>query len=369
MVFFQKYSTIFVFFLILLIQSKGSYVILQFTQKEKSPDSSEANFTLEDFAKIYVDSTFSSTIEVGNPPQKVELIFSNENYGISMIEDPNCTLNNFFNKKLSSSINITHIYDSKFSYSYYSNKPIVVTDTLYLPFYDSNSDKRSKIELKEYPYVYLTKIPNRDSYENKEFVKDIDGKAYMLYGSKLYCSWKNEIGENLPFYLKSKDLINSQIFNVIYNKKESNNKISYDFEILIGREPHLISPDIYDANNLQYLNALSYAGEINWIIHFHEVFFFSENFKLDINDDLDDLNKISLDSSLDNKKLYSYDDRGQMAFDLNAILCPKFYYFKINSTYFGNHTDKCKIQRSSKKYAIFVCDKDFNTFTRRTRTR
>ena len=50
-----------------------------------------------------------------------------------------------------------------------------------------------------------------------------------------------------------------------------------------------------------------------------------------------------------------------MAFDLDIILCPKFYYFSINRTFFANHTDKCQISFSKKKYSIFVCDKDFNT--------
>ena len=100
---------------------------------------------------------------------------------------------------------------------------------------------------------------------------------------------------------------------------------------------------------------------MNWIIQFHEVFYFPESFKLNINNDIDELNQISLDTNLDDKKIYSYDDRGQMAFDLDVILCPKFYFFKINTTYFGNHTDKCKIQRTEKKHSVFVCDKDFNT--------
>ena len=360
MVFFKKLITNIMFFEILLMKSKGSYISLQFTKQEKNPNLFGTNFTLEDFREIYIEPKYSSIIEVGNPPQKVDLIFSMDNYGISLIEDANCSLNNTFNKKLSSSINVTHIYDSKFSFSYYSNKPIVVTDTLYLPFYDSNSNKISKIELNEYPYVYLTKNPDRDIFENKEFVKE-EGKAYMLYGPKLYCSWRDEICENLPFYLKSKDIINSQIFNVIYNKNNSEEKKSYDFEIIIGKEPHYISPDIYDLNKLKYLNALTYAGEMNWIIQFHEVFYFPESFKLNINNNIDDLNQISLDTNLDDKKIYSYDDRGQMAFDLDVILCPKFYFFKINSTYFGNHTDKCKIQRTEKKHSVFVCDKDFNT--------
>ena len=358
MVFFQKNVTIFIIFGILLIHSKGSYISLEFTKQEKSSELKETNFTLENFVLKYIEPKFSSIIEVGNPPQKVELIFSPDNYGLSLIEDPNCTLNYIFNKKLSSSINITHSYDSKFFLS--PKKPIVLTDTIYLPLYDSNTNKLSKVEVKEYPYVYLTKNPERDIYENKDFIKEEDGKAYMIYGSELYCNWRNEIGENLPFHLKSKDIISSHIFNVVYNKRNSNENKTYDFEIIIGSEPHNISPDKYDTNDLKYINALSYSGELNWIIEFHEVFYFPENFKLNINNNLGDFNEISLDINLNDKKLYSYDDRALFSFDLDGILCPKFYYFTINKTFFGNHTDKCKIQRL-KKYSIFVCDKDFNT--------
>lgn len=340
----------------LLTQAKTSYLILPFTKREKLSEPIGNNFTVENFSNIYIEPTFSSIIEIGTPPQKVELIFSSEEHGIFMIEDKNSTLNYLFNKQLSSSLNITHSFDSQF----FKEKPVTLIDSIFFPFYDSKLNKMSKIEVEDYPFIYMAKTEGKSKYENKDFVKE-NGKAYMLYGSKVFCIWKNEICENLPHFLKHNNLIDSYIFTIDFNKNQGNGNESYDFEFKIGNEPHLMSPDRYDIDSLKYINPKTYSGEMNWIIQFHEVFYFPEGFKLNNNNNIIDFNQISFNESLINEKVYNSDDRGQMAFDIDVILCPKFYYFSINKTYFGNHTNQCKIIRSKNRYSIFVCDKDFNT--------
>ena len=353
---FLKIFWIYFAFSFFLNQINTSYVILQFTKREKLSQLIGNNFTIDTFAQFYIEPTFSTTIEIGTPPQKVELIYSSDNYGISMIEDKNSTNNHLFNKKLSTSLNETHLYDSNFVGT---NKPVVLIDSLFFPLYDQNLKKIAKIKVEEYPFIYLTKVKGKDKYENKRFIKEEDGRAYMIYGSKVYCSWRNEIGENLPHILKHNKLIDNYVFNIIINKKENRNE-EYDFALKIGYESH---QNIYDNNNdnLKITQALSYMGEVNWILEFNDVFYFPEEFKININNNINDFNQISFNRSLNDKKLYSNKDRGQMTFDLDIILCPKFYFFTINKTFFGNHTDQCKIVRSKNKYSIFVCDKDFNT--------
>ena len=359
MVFLIK-NYIFIIFLLslLLFQVNSSYIFLPFTKLQKSYKSNETNFTIEDLVEYYIEPSFSSIIEIGNPIQKVELVLSSERYGLSMIEDQNTTLNNTFNKILSSSIRVTDSFDSKFSYG--NDRPVILNDTIYFSFYDSSLNKISKIKIEEYPFVYLTKKEGKKNYENKEFIKK-EGKAYMIYGTKVYCNWKNEICESIPYYLKHLDITKSYNFNIVYNKNQ-NNYEKYDFGFLIGNELHKIYPDKYSEDNLIYTKALSYFGEINWIINFDEVFYFPEGFQINQNDKIDDLNQITKDSNLNDVKIhYSNDLKAQMAFDIDIILCPKFYYFSINKTFFSNHTDQCKINYVKKKYSIFVCDKNFNT--------
>ena len=364
MVFLNKNQIILILISFLLIQIKTSYIILPFTKQEQSSEPNDSNLTPEDFVRIYIEPKFSSIIEIGTPPQKVELMYSSDNYGLKMIEDKNSTIQYSFNKNLSSSINVTHLYDSKYTYA--PDRPIILQEKIFFIFKDTNSNKISNIQIEDFPFVYLTKKEGRDDYEKKEFVKDENGKSYLIYGSKVYCSWKNEICESFPHYFKHNDIINSYVFNVIFNKKERSNvnkDDDYDFAFLIGSEPHKLYPDIYDKDNLKYTKALSYIGEINWIIQFDSVYYFQEGFNPEkkINVNTDDLNQISFNESLNDKKIYSAEDRGQMAFDIDIILCPKFYYFSINKTYFGNHTNQCKIVRPNNKYSLFVCEKDFNT--------
>ena len=359
MVFSNKLNIIFLLNLIILIQIKASYIILSFMKNLTESDLENDELFEENFVQFFIEPTYYSILEIGTPPQKVELIFSSDNFGLSMIEDENSSNKYFFNKKLSSSLNTTHAFDSNFNIYYYGkNKLVTLTDSIFFSLYDSNSKKISKIEIKEYPFTYLTKNQTSKNYENIELSKEESGKAFMKFGTKLGCDWRYEICEYFPYYFKHEGLINNYIFNVVYITRNKNDKENYDFKLLIGNEQHQESKNQNNEENLKYVNALSYAGELNWIIAFKEVFYFSEGFKLNIKGK--DYNQVSLDLSLNDKKLYSYDDRGKMAFDIDVILCPKFYYFTINKTFFGNHTDQCKINRF-KKYAVFVCDKNFNT--------
>ena len=274
MVYFQLNCSLFLFFS-LIIQINPSYIFFPFVKQNKTQ--LEKNLTLENFIKYYIEPKFSSLIEVGSPPQKVELLYSSQNYGISMVEDSNYNyVDSFFNKKLSSSICITHAYDSKLVNG--TQRPITLNDSLYFTFYDSNLNLISKVEFQNYSFVYLTRGDSFDYYINEKFEKEKEGKAYMLYGSKVFCKTNTELCENIPYILRHNKIIESEIFNVIYNNKSENE--NYDFKIIIGNEPHKMYPDIYDEDDLMYINALSYANEVNWIVQFYEVFYFPVNFEL-----------------------------------------------------------------------------------------
>jgi len=339
----------------LLFQINSSYILLPFIKNSSEPP--EANFTIEDLANFYIEPKFTSTIEMGDPSQKVELILSPDKFGLSMVEDINTTIKNVFNKAASSSIRTTNTYDSYFCCG--ENIPVILNETIFFSSFNQNNEI-SKVKIGEYPFVYLTKIEGKQKYENKKANVKEDGKAYMILGTKVQCNKKNEICESLPYFLKHEDIINTYSFNVIYNGNQKNGKENYDLAFMMGSELHQTYPNKYDEENLRYTNALSYMGEINWIIKFDEVFYFPEGFKLNI-ESINDYNQISTDINLQDKKIhYSNDISAQMAFDLDIILCPKFYFFSINKTFFSNHTDQCQINYTKKKYSIFVCDKDFN---------
>jgi hypothetical protein len=160
-----------------LIQTNASYALLQFTKQEKLLEPVGNNFTVDNFSQYYIDSKFSTVIEIGTPPQKVELIYSSDNYDISIIEDKNSTISHLFNKNLSSSLDITHEFDQ---YFFGSDKPVTLIDSILFPFYDTNTNKTSKIKVNEYPFIYLTKVEGKEIYENTEFIRE-NGKAYMIW--------------------------------------------------------------------------------------------------------------------------------------------------------------------------------------------
>ena len=126
MVFMRTSILIYISISFLLKKMSSSFIFLPFTKRQHSPEPTGSDFTADTLVEYYVDSEFYSTIEMGTPPQKVELILSSERYGLALIEDKNSTLNNTFDKKLSSSLNETDKFDSYFNYR--SKKPTVLED-------------------------------------------------------------------------------------------------------------------------------------------------------------------------------------------------------------------------------------------------
>ena len=145
MVFLNKNPIILIIISILLIQIKASYILLPFTKQEQSSDPNGSNLTPEDFADIYIEPKFSSIIEIGTPPQKVELIYSPDNFGIIMVEDKNSTIKYYFNKNLSSTINVTHLFDSKYTYA--PDRPITLQEKMFFTFKDTKLNKISNIQI------------------------------------------------------------------------------------------------------------------------------------------------------------------------------------------------------------------------------
>ena len=62
--------TILLIYSFLLIKSNCFYVLFQFSKQENSAEESATNFTVENFAQIYIDAKYSSIIEVGTSASK-----------------------------------------------------------------------------------------------------------------------------------------------------------------------------------------------------------------------------------------------------------------------------------------------------------
>ena len=61
---------IFIIMSISLIQTNASYALLQFTKQEKILEPVGNNFTVDNFSQYYIDSKFSTVIEIGPYPKK-----------------------------------------------------------------------------------------------------------------------------------------------------------------------------------------------------------------------------------------------------------------------------------------------------------
>ena len=313
-----------------------SYVLLNFNRYNNLQDSNNS-FTPENFIEYDMQGDYRGHLNIGTPSQKVIIHFNSEKYGISMIEDSNTT--DYFNKKLSKTLQRTNIYDSNYRLS----TSIILNDSISFEKYDISSKKNTNININNYPFIYLKS--DKDDFNLNE-----DSKAYIIIGMKIYCSWKNELCESIPHYLKQTKQTSSYSFNVIYSKN------NYDMSFIIGEEPHIYSPSVYSENNLIYSKALISSNEVKWVLEF-KFFYFNDSYIIDKNTDL---NYISANDD-DKKNFIDTSARLEFLFDMDVIISERQFFFSINRTYFSKYTDQCNLTHVPKKYLVFNCDKNFNT--------
>ena len=313
MEYFKKFTSFFI--ILILFDICETYVIINLKKLEKNSDKN-VEYTPEVFIE-HLYNKYYGLLNVGYPPQKTEVQFSLDYYGLSFQEDV-CLTSNFYDKNKSVTLSQTTNYAE---YSYLKNI-IVVYETIEFPVYNSTSKQTNYKTIPNYKLIYNKTIAN-ESKSEEILDKNISSKTCLIYSFKLSCPRNEYICISTPPFLRQNGLTKSDNFNFIYyTQKEKSTNGGYDAAILIGENPHEYNSEKYNEKTYLKTNALQMILELGWIFEFKNYAFLNNGTKVEFGI-----------TSLDKKV------KGWLLFDLDIIIGVKDYLNFIKTNYFDNYFD------------------------------
>ena len=335
MVYFKKFTSFFI--ILILFDICETYVIINLKKLEKNSDKN-VEYTPEVFIE-HLYNKYYGLLNVGYPPQKTEVQFSLNYYGLSFQEDV-CLTSNFYDKNKSVTLSQTTNYAE---YSYLKNI-IVVYETIEFPIYNSTSKQTNYKTIPNYKLIYNKTIAN-ESKSEEILDKNISSKTCLIYSFKLSCPRNEYICISTPPFLRQNGLTKSDNFNFIYyTQKEKSTNGGYDAAILIGENPHEYNSEKYNEKTYLKTNALQMILELGWIFEFKNYAFLNNGTKVEFGV-----------TSLDKKV------KGWLLFDLDIIIGVKDYLNFIKTNYFDNYQKECTFKLIDHRYTVYWCDKNFDT--------
>lgn len=297
----------------IIISVIPNQIIFPFTTKSYPFDPNK------EFKYILKNEIFT-TIEVGNPPQKVELFLTTKTP--YFIIKKNDTYPNYYNSNLSS----TYKYYENTSIYYLDNeviqKGIYSTEQIYLK--------------KSFEDQTLTPVSNLDFIYGIELT--VDDKEHMgILGLQFFSTsfiYSKEV--NLMVVLKKSGLTSNYLWNLYYTSDK-------DGYLVIGDHPHNYDPKKYVRENMRQVNVHADGFEkIEWKLNFNEI----KYGELDVKE----------------RKL------GKFAPQYGVILGPNFFDKIITKEFFQKHIDEKKCERKTYEmeeledeyFDYYVCDENLD---------
>ena len=232
------------FFLILITLFLSIYskkIVFPFTTKKYAFDSSNEY-------KYILNNEIFTTIEVGEPSQKVELFLTMQTP--FFIIKKNSTFKNYFNNETSS------------TYKYYDNSSIYYFNDEILKRGIQSSEK---IFLKNSFDSAPTPIPDLDFIYSTIYEKDSEEHMGILGLQFLSTSFVYSKEINMMVTLKKKGLTSNYVWNLNYTSDNSG-------FLVIGDYPHNYDENHYDKENLRQINVhREGAQKLIWNLYFNEI--------------------------------------------------------------------------------------------------
>ena len=334
MVYSKKLFSIFIFFIFFDI---GETYVLINLKNLQNDIGTNTEYTPEIFIQNLYNKYYG-LLDVGYPPQKTEVQFSLNYFGLSFMEDI-CLTSNYYNKN--KSITLSQTYNDE-GYTG-TKKSILVYESIDFPVYNSSSQQLITKKIHNYKLIYNKTIINESKAEALE--KNIPAKACLIYSFKLLCPRTMDICVSIPPFLRQNGLTKSDNFNFIYyNETEKSQNGGYDAAIIIGEHPHEYNKKKYKERNYMKTNALQMILELGWIFEFKNYIYLKNGTKVTFGV-----------TSLDKKT------KGWLLFDLDIIIGVKDYLTFIQDKYFNNYKKECTFKLVEKRYTVYWCEKNFDT--------
>ena len=276
------------------------------TKKRKFDPNNEFKF-------IFKNEIFT-TIEVGNPSQKVELFLT--------------TRTPFFIIKKNASISNYYKNETSSTYKYYDNSSIYYFNDKVLKrgiqssekiFLKNSFEAQTSIPVTDLEFVYAT-----------HYQKDSKKHSGVLGLQFLSTSFVYTREVNIMVELKKKGLTTNYMWNLNYTTKNSG-------FLVIGEYPHNYDKNKYNKENLKQVNVhREPAQKFEWNLYFNEIKY-------------GDFNLSSFRT-------------GKFTPQYGVILGPSTFDSLIKKQFFQEHLDnkKCERKTFNKKFDYYVCDENLD---------
>ena len=330
----KKLITFFIFFI--LFEIRDTYVIINLKNLQKDIGTN-VEYTPEIFIQ-HLYNKYYGLLDIGYPPQKTEVQFSLNYFGLSFMEDI-CLTSNYYNKNKSVTLSQT---PNDIDYPGTTKKSILVYEVIDFPVFNASSQQLTYKKIHNYKLIYNNTI---NDPKTEVLNKNTPAKACLMYSFKLSCPRSNDLCVSIPPFLRQNGLTKSDNFNFIYySEKQKSTNGGYDAGIIIGEFPHEYDKKKYNEKTYMKTNALKMILELGWIFEFKNYIYLNNGTKVSFGV-----------TSLDKKT------KGWLLFDLDIIIGVKDYLLYIQPNYFDKHKDECSFKLVDKRYTVFWCDKNFDT--------
>ena len=274
-------------FLLISINYSLSLLVFPFKIREnnkhyfESPTNNTKTPILKYLYYILNDYELVSEVDIGNPKQKVELLFNfNDNY-VTLLGDSTSTNPYFYNL----STTYTEIIINDKNLGLKVDNSVTIKETLYMKNeFCKNLDEfiASKSEVKhEFIIIFSKYLPSLKPISHKFFDSNAM-RVGLLWNSK----YNGEHGIYKPFFneVMDKGFIENYVhFLYYFDEYEGNlypkkDNLAYEGLFVFGKYPHEVMPDKYDIKNLYWTQTFLTHSKIVekenilWGIKFNQVY-------------------------------------------------------------------------------------------------
>ena len=274
-------------FLLIIINYSLSLLVFPFKIREnnkhyfESPTNNTKTPILKYLYHILNDYELVSEVDIGNPKQKVELLFNfNDNY-VTLLGDSTSTNPYFYNL----STTYTEIIINDKNLGLKVDNSVTIKETLFMKNeFCENLDEfmESKSEVKhEFIIIFSKYLPSLKPISHKFFDSNAM-RVGLLWNSK----YNGEHGIYKPFFneVMDKGFIENYVhFLYYFDEYEGNlypkkDNLAYEGLFVFGKYPHEVMPDKYDIKNLYWTQTFLTHSKIVekenilWGIKFNQVY-------------------------------------------------------------------------------------------------
>ena len=321
-----------IIFLLFLIKQKEGAIYLPF--KIISPDLSN-DYSNPSFLIDYWNYTqITSELLIGNPPQKISVLFLSDIYELNLFENMCQIPTSFYYKEKSSSYN--YIKNIKYTYNKILNCSII-NESIYL---STDEKQTNKIIIEGFNIIY--------SDNKKEEYKSNNNIEYKYFPNTcLNIGFRPREGISFGYDLNFVDQIKHYKKNGISIIKDYDFTFKYTSEdkgyLIIGEKPHQFDSNNYHEEQFLLTGSKNRKFTSEWFLEFDNIYYTGIRMN---------------DNSKYNLTFYS---DSTVKFDLNFGLIEGTinYENNIKNIFFKYLIEKniCHSEEVNKEYRIYYCDK------------